>query len=654
MTIETTLVGFFGAVAAAAAASAASRPVPPGIAADPVGFFQHLVTLRGETEMKRHAERLALRVVTECKSGRATLEQLATRIATLTGLVTAFPPKTSQLEEALDRTRGRSANAAALILASAVVSRAQARGRPDQARVDASWATDLIAEGLAALISDPEFFATVRRAFSTLSDNRQPVVTAAPHQSALGAPQPHGGQDQRALDATQIITALLLEACQRHNIAPAQQGAVIAARLAQFKELNKTLQAMRAEPGEPAILGTLRRDGQSALAVGDLALASELLAMIAGQLADAGRAAGAADALAALGLLDEVRLEPAAAAASYADAFNLAPKSEPIQRWGHALRQAAALASEADDLVRKGEPCDGPLAEAARVYAAALKLLPANAAPELSSVTQNCLGNTLLRLGEIQGKAELFEHAAKAYQAASAAMDRSRSGRDWALVHSNLGTALLKAGELGHAEKNYEDAAAAYDKSLELLRPDAPSDWAAAEAGRGMALARLGAIRSDLGMLERTARSVDAALAQLERRSAPAQWARLQSCLGNICADLGERIGGRHWLERAITAYEAAQDEWTPEASPLQWALSQANRGGAHLGLATLTNSYRHLQLAEESLVSAEAAFRHLGEDSYAAAARQSLHSVRVELRNGGQAAAVPGPSALQPVRARL
>ncbi len=647
MTIDKTLVGFFGAVAAATAASAASRPVPAKIIADPVAFFQHLVTLRGETEMRRHAERLAMHVVGEVKSGRATLPQVETRVTTLTGLVMAFPPKTSQLEEALDRSRGRSAAAAALILASAVVSRAQARGRPDQARVDPSWATDLIAEGLAALISDLEFLSGVGRALDSVAGG-EPAAA-----QAVSEPRSLSKKVQPAVAKTPAVFPQLLAALRKHGIAETQFNAVLASKQGQINELRQTLAAIHTEHGEPQAAETMRNDARTALAAGDLALTAEILAALASRLADDGRNRQAAEVLAAQGLLEEARLEHQAAALHYGDAFQLAPATEPAMRWGFALRQGSALASEADDLTRDGQPCEGPLAEAARVYAAALQLLPANSAPELASVTQNYLGNTLLRLGEIEGKAELFEHAAKAYQAAAAGMDRLRSARDWALVHSNLGTALLKAGELGHAERNYEDAAAAYDKSLEVLRPETAADWAAAEAGRGMAQGRLGAIRSDLAMLERTARSVDAALAQLDRRQAAGQWARLQSCLGNICADLGERIGGRHWLERAVTAYEAAQEEWSENASPLQWALSEANRGGVFLGLGTLTTSRRHLELAEESLIRADRVFARLGAHDYATAARQSLKAVRAELGNA-PLSILPNPPASQTIRARL
>ena len=647
MTIDKSLVGFFGAVAAATAASAASRPVPASITVDPVAFFQHLVTLRGETEMRRHAERLALHVVGEVKSGRATLPQVETRVTTLTGLVMAFPPKTNQLEEALDRSRGRSAAAAALILASAVVSRAQARGLPDQARVDPSWATDLIAEGLAALISDPEFLAGVGRALDALGASEAAAPSIANEPRSLSKKLP------AAPPKVPAVFPQLLEALRKHGVADNQFNAVLASKQSQLNELRQALAAMRSEHGEPPAAETMRIDARSALAAGDLALTAEILAALASRLADDGRNRPAAEVLAAQGLLEELRLEHQAAALHYGDAYQIAPAAEPVVRWGFALRQGSALASEADDLNRTGEPCEGPLAEAARVYAAALLLMPAAGAPELASVTQNYLGNTLLRLGEIEGKAELFEHAAKAYQAAATGMDRLRSARDWALVHSNLGTALLKAGELGHAERNYEDAAAAFDKALEVLRPDTASDWAAAEAGRGMAQGRLGAIRSDLAMLERTARSVDAALAQLNRRDAAGQWARLQSCLGNICADLGERIGGRHWLERAVTAYEAAQEEWSESASPLQWALSEANRGGVFLGLGTLTSSRRHLELAEESLIRSDRVFTRLGEHDYAAAARQSLKAVRTELGNAPMSVH-PNPPPNQPARARL
>ncbi len=652
MAIDTALVGFLGAVAAATAAARASRPVLPSIVANPGSFFERLVKMRGETEMKRHAEKLALHLIGEVKAGRATLEQLESRVTLLTGLVCNFPPKTNQLQEELDRSRGRSPAASALLIASAMVSRAQARGRPDQARVDPTWSTDLIAEGLVAVISDPTFLAAIERAFEAASDG---AFMAAPVEPAASAPTlslerkaPTPGLAPNSLLSEQASVELRA-ACRQHNIAPADVDAVVAAKLAQLRDIQKVLANVKVDAGATRLTESMRQDASSALAAGKLQRCAELLAALAQQQLGETRASAAVDAFVILGQLQEARLESQAAATAYGEAVRLAAALPVALRWSFALRQGAALASEADDLNRLGKPSNKSLAEAVRVYAAALQMCPREEAPELYTVTQNCLGNTLLRLGELEGKAELLEHSAAAYRLAASAMERDRSERDWALVHSNLGTVLLKAGELANAEHNYAEAATAFETALEALRPDANTpDWAAAEAGRGTALGRLGAIRSDLGLLERTARSVDAALASFERRAAPAPWARLQSCLGNICADLGERIGGRHWLERAITAYEAAQQEWTEQRSPLQWALSEANRGGAQLGLGTLTGSRRHLQLAEESLVSADRVFSRLGEIAYAGAARESLSAVRREL---GQAGSMAGEQA---ARARV
>lgn len=629
MTIERALVGLFGAVAAATAASRAGAPVPETMAADPGAFFQQLVELRGETEMKRHAERLAVHLLNECKAGRATLGSMEARLATLTSLVTSFPPKPKALEEALDRSTGRSPAASALILASAIVSRAQARGRPEQARIDAPWATDMIAEALAGLLSDAKFLAGVERAFAAAANEPPSHVTAV---------------------AQPVMSRVQLrQACIEHGLRPDKLDAVVELKATQLQEFAASLAAAKLDMADP--LSELHGQAIAALEAGELALAAERLGTLAKRSRDEGRLSIAATYAAGLAQLEDIRMAPRAAAVRFAEAFTLAPRAEASRRWGYALRQAGMLASEADDLARQGLANNRPLAEAVRVYASVLGLLPAGEAPDLRSVTHNSLGNTLLRLAEIEGKADLFAHAANSYRAAIGFMDAKRAGREWALVQSNLGNALLKGGELAHAERNYEEAAAAYDKALQVLGHESDAaDWAAAEAGRGMAQGRLGAIRNDLGLLERTARAVDAALAQLDRRQAPAQWARLQSCLGNICADLGERIGGRHWLERAITAYEAAQEEWTEVRSPLQWALSEANRGGAHLGLGTLTRSRRHLHLAEDSLAHANAIFMRLGQSAYAAAAEQSLQAVRAEL---GEAVVAPQLD-LQDQRARV
>jgi len=641
MAIDKALVGFLGAVAAATAAARAGCPVPPSIVADPTLLFQQLVTLRGETEMKRHAERLALHLISEVKAGRATLDELERRVTILTGLVCSFPPRTNHLQDELDRNRGRSPAASALLIASAMVSRAQARGRPEQARVDPTWATDMIAEGLVSIVADPGFLAAVERAFATATASA-PVdapAIAATLPAKTPSFEPRAASPIAAANGTlgDQAGSELRDACRQHYIAPADVDAVVAAKTAQLREIQKVLASSQGDSGATRLTETMRLDARSALAAGRLGRCAELLSALAQQHLAENRAVQAVDTFAILGQLQDSRLESQAAAMAYGEALRLATGLPAALRWSFALRQGAALASAADDLNRQGKSSDQPLSEAVRVYASALQMAPRDEAPELYIVTQNCLGNTLLRLGELDGKAEWLEHSAAAYRLAAGAMERGRSERDWALVHSNLGTVLLKAGELANAERNYADAAKAFETALEVLRPDGNTpDWAAAEAGRGTALGRLGAVRSDLGLLERTARMVDAALASFERRAAPAPWARLQSCLGNICADLGERIGGRHWLERAIAAYEAAQQEWTEQRSPLQWALSEANRGGAQLGLGTLTGSRRHLQLAEESLVSADRVFSRLGESDYATAARHSLTTVRSELAQAG------------------
>ena len=675
MSIDKAIIGFLGSIAASVAAARASRSVPPQLVADPGSFFQRLVALRGETEMKRHAERLAVHILGECKAGRASLDQMETRIVTLTGIACNFPPKTAQLQEELERSRGRSPAASALLIASSMVSRAQARGRPDQARVDPSWATDLIAEALSPYIGEPALLAGVERAFAAALEGTSAVAPAPLPQQAqaataptpkpapvpipvrptameAAAPPPAPAKPAEPDFNDAIVAEQLRSACREHNISEGDVEPVVSAKTAQLRDLYKTLSTLGPGRLGSRLAETTVAEAATALGAGRLGRTAELLNSLV-QLGMSSNRAMVSEALVWLGQLLEARLESQAAALAYGDAYKHGAHLPAPMRWSFALRHGAALASSADDLNRAGFPSTAPLSEAARVYASAIQTLPRDGASELYTVTQNCLGNTLLRLGEIEAKAEYFEHAGASYKAAAAAMDKQRSPRDWALVHSNLGTALLKAGEIAHAERNYGEAAAAYDAALTILKSDtATADWAAAEAGRGMAMGRLGSIRGDLGILERTARAVDAALATLERTSAPAPWARLQSCLGNICADLGERIGGQDWLERAITAYEAAQEEWTEDRAPLQWALSEANRGGAQLGLGTLTGSKRHLQAASETLSNAERMFIRLGHGAYATAARQSLQTVRRQLAQPD--VPVPLGAETQAVRARV
>jgi hypothetical protein len=62
-------------------------------------------------------------------------------------------------------------------------------------------------------------------------------------------------------------------------------------------------------------------------------------------------------------------------------------------------------------------------------------------------MTQNNLGNALLRLGEREGGPERLEQAVAAYQAALQEYTRERVPRHWATTQTNLDQALATLAE---------------------------------------------------------------------------------------------------------------------------------------------------------------------------------------------------------------
>jgi hypothetical protein len=97
-------------------------------------------------------------------------------------------------------------------------------------------------------------------------------------------------------------------------------------------------------------------------------------------------------------------------------------------------------------------------------------------------------------LGEQSGEQEWLHHAIVTYREALAERTRERVPLDWAMTQNNLGNALLRLGERESGTARLEEAVAAYRAALEeLTRERAPLQWArrrTATRYRGLAGAR--------------------------------------------------------------------------------------------------------------------------------------------------------------------
>jgi tetratricopeptide (TPR) repeat protein len=641
MSIERAIVGFYASVAAALAAGNAGSDVPKEWSSSPETLFTRLVAACGVEQLKAQTDQIAQYLMGTLKSGVVKFTGLAPSIEQVGRAALAHPPDHAEYARlaAMPTGTGARLTTSSRRIAALIYEEAARCDPSSVADLDPAWVQGLLAEAIGCLLSDNGPMAELSRIQSQCLeieraqggiDIDRVVSTSAP------ADAPARPLDSHAAQLSPPPPAMTVEKSGKAEYFPKPERP----REARLEVFRKCIIALvqKAPSGQIGDVAMSRiEESLTALSTGDVRDGARYLQEGANSLnTQTGGGSSAlrltvAELYEVAARLQEESGDFAAAARDLFCAFQAVPETETSLRWSYALRQGALQMAASD-----GQSNSASLEEAVRVYARALQLQPVEAAPELWSVAQNCLGNALSALGQRNQDADMLALAAKSYRTAARLVRRDAAPREWALVQNNLGSVLLKTGEIRNSEENYESAAEAFDLALEALRPDvSPADWAAAEAGRGMARGRLATLRNDLELLERTARSVDRAILMTPRGAATAQWARLQSCLGNLSADIGERVSGRHWLERAVAAYEAAQLEWTIERSPLQWALSEANRGNALWSLADLSSSRVLRAEAGRCLARAHAAFRRLGEEAYAKATQESLDRLEKGERTG-------------------
>jgi tetratricopeptide (TPR) repeat protein len=271
------------------------------------------------------------------------------------------------------------------------------------------------------------------------------------------------------------------------------------------------------------------------------------------------------------------------AAARYAQAAELAPDGVR-ERWMYRMHQADALSEQGK---RFGDAAD--LRAAVDAYEhLALPLAPRAMRAEDWSATQNDLGLTLFRLGEL-GDPDAIARALAAFNAALQVRDRHQTPLEWADTQNNFGMALALRGERGDA--------AALDRAIDAYRTaseeysrqgDRPS-WASAQNNLGNALVH----RVDLGaghglttmearqLLREALAAFHGALEVRTREASPLAWASTMQNLATAYATIGDGGGGpesgRVPLREAISIYRDVLTVIHRDNVPFQWAQVHAN-----------------------------------------------------------------------------
>jgi tetratricopeptide (TPR) repeat protein len=127
-------------------------------------------------------------------------------------------------------------------------------------------------------------------------------------------------------------------------------------------------------------------------------------------------------------------------------------------------------------------------------------------------MTQNNLGNALMRLGERESGTARLEEAVEAYRAALQERTRERVPLDWAATQNNLGNALMRLGERESETARLQEAVEAHRATLqERTRERVPLQWAATQTNLGNALRTLGERTHDRAKLEEARKAVNVA-----------------------------------------------------------------------------------------------------------------------------------------------
>ncbi|HXY99525.1 MAG TPA: tetratricopeptide repeat protein [Stellaceae bacterium] len=235
--------------------------------------------------------------------------------------------------------------------------------------------------------------------------------------------------------------------------------------------------------------------------------------------------------------------------------------------------------------------------------------------------------------GEQAGDSAVLEEAVTAYHAALEEYTQARVPLDWAMTQNNLGNALLRLGERESGTARLEEAVVAYRAALEeRTRAQVPLDWAMTQNNLGNALLRLGERESGTARLEEAVAAYRAALEEYTRARVPLYWAMTQNNLGNALAALGERESGTARLEEAVAAFRAALEERTRARVPLDWAYSQHGLAETMAMLAMRLKDPSRMQEALTCMRGAAEVYRQAGDNYWRPVAEKRVTELEAQL----------------------
>jgi tetratricopeptide (TPR) repeat protein len=312
------------------------------------------------------------------------------------------------------------------------------------------------------------------------------------------------------------------------------------------------------------------------------------------QTAEDAQMLGAADSTAAEGDVALTERRFTEAAELFGRAAGYVPESDPNDQGEFLVRQADALSRQGDE---RGD--NDALRRAISLYKAALSKFPRSKAPLAWALTQNNLGNALIKLGERESGTANLEAAVAAHRAALEILIRDLNPFIWAMVQSNLGSALVELGEMESGTTDLDAAVTADRAALEVLTRDLdPPRWAGIQNNLGLALERLGEREVRTARLEAAAAAFRAALEERTRDRAPLDWAMIENNLSITLFSLGNLENGTANLEAAVGACRAALEERTRHLVPRDWALTQNNLGNALFKLGERESGTANLEAA--------------------------------------------------------
>ncbi len=232
------------------------------------------------------------------------------------------------------------------------------------------------------------------------------------------------------------------------------------------------------------------------------------------------------------------------------------------------------------------------LSEAVDLYKRAFAIFTREQLPYQWAMTQNDLGNALLRQSERVASEEglkLLAEAISAFRNALLVYTREQLPQDWAMIQNNLCSALAsqdqRMPDSGVVKRLAEAVSACHNALLVYIREQLPQQWAATQHNLGNVLSLQGKrMTGDEGMkiLAEAVSAYRKALLVRTREELPQDWAATQNNLGNALSIQVERMQGSEGtkiLAEAIVAYRNALLVYSREQLPQDWARTQYNLG---------------------------------------------------------------------------